>query len=131
MAEITNFIVKRSKCEVQKITRAWLRTVVLRNSMTQTWTGRSDLVVTMALLVPHQARLALVAAEPELKVPFADELPSRQEQLAALQNTEEFDVLVVGGGATGVGCALDAVTRSEFPVNAEEKRRCKDGLISR
>uniref|UniRef100_A0A674PQ99 Glycerol-3-phosphate dehydrogenase, mitochondrial n=1 Tax=Takifugu rubripes TaxID=31033 RepID=A0A674PQ99_TAKRU len=69
-------------------------------------------LVTMALLVPHQARLALVAAESELKVPFADELPARQEQLAALQNTEEFDVLVVGGGATGVGCALDAVTRN-------------------
>ncbi|KAM9333923.1 glycerol-3-phosphate dehydrogenase, mitochondrial [Symphorus nematophorus] len=59
-----------------------------------------------------QARLAHVAAEAELKAPFADELPSRQAQLAALQNTEEFDVLVVGGGATGVGCALDAVTRN-------------------
>lgn len=120
MAEITNFIVKMSKHDVQMITRAWLRTAVLRNSMTQTWTGRSGLLVTMALLVPHQARLALVAAESELKVPFADELPSRQDQLAALQNTEEFDVLVVGGGATGVGCALDAATRSEFPVNTEE-----------
>lgn len=64
-----------------------------------------------------QARLALVAAEGELKVPFADELPSRQAQLAALQNTEEFDVLVVGGGATGVGCALDAVTRSKLSIN--------------
>ncbi|TTI92368.1 Glycerol-3-phosphate dehydrogenase, mitochondrial [Bagarius yarrelli] len=35
-----------------------------------------------------------------------------EEQLAALQNTPEFDVLVVGGGATGSGCALDAVTRN-------------------
>ena len=60
-----------------------------------------------------QARLAHVAAEAELRVPFADEFPSRQAQLAALQNTEEFDVLVVGGGATGAGCALDAVTRSK------------------
>lgn len=93
---------------------------VLRNSMTQTWTGSIGLLVFMALLVSHQARLALVAAEAELKAPFADELPPRQQQLAALQNTEEFDVLVVGGGATGVGCALDAVTRSEFPVNTEE-----------
>ncbi|XP_023146128.1 glycerol-3-phosphate dehydrogenase, mitochondrial isoform X1 [Amphiprion ocellaris] len=58
------------------------------------------------------ARLAHVAAEAELKVPFADELPTRQAQLAALRNTEEFDVLVVGGGATGAGCALDAVTRN-------------------
>lgn len=63
-----------------------------------------------------------MAAEAELKAPFADELPSRKEQLAALHDTQEFDVLVVGGGATGVGCALDAVTRSEFPVNAEESR---------
>ncbi|XP_013888375.1 glycerol-3-phosphate dehydrogenase, mitochondrial isoform X3 [Austrofundulus limnaeus] len=59
-----------------------------------------------------QARLAHVTAEAELKVPYADELPSRQAQLAALRDTEEFDVLVVGGGATGAGCALDAVTRN-------------------
>lgn len=72
----------------------------------------------MVLSVSQQARSALVAAEAELKAPFADELPSRREQLAALCNTDHFDVLVVGGGATGVGCALDAVTRSEFPVNA-------------
>lgn len=58
-----------------------------------------------------------MAAEAELKVPFADELPSRQTQLAALKNTEEFDILVVGGGATGVGCALDAVTRSKLALN--------------
>uniref|UniRef100_A0A3B4UEN6 Glycerol-3-phosphate dehydrogenase, mitochondrial n=1 Tax=Seriola dumerili TaxID=41447 RepID=A0A3B4UEN6_SERDU len=59
-----------------------------------------------------QAQLAHVAAEAELKVPYADELPSRQAQLTALKTTEEFDVLVVGGGATGAGCALDAVTRN-------------------
>lgn len=57
-----------------------------------------------------------MTAEAELKVPFADELPSRQAQLAALQNGEEFDVLVVGGGATGAGCALDAVTRSKLAL---------------
>ncbi|MEQ2223983.1 glycerol-3-phosphate dehydrogenase [Ilyodon furcidens] len=59
-----------------------------------------------------QARLAHVAAEAEVKVPYADELPSRQTQLEALRDTPEFDVLVVGGGATGAGCALDAVTRN-------------------
>uniref|UniRef100_A0A672IVF7 Glycerol-3-phosphate dehydrogenase, mitochondrial n=1 Tax=Salarias fasciatus TaxID=181472 RepID=A0A672IVF7_SALFA len=58
-----------------------------------------------------QARLAHVAAEAELSVPFADELPSRRAQLEALRSSE-FDVLVVGGGATGAGCALDAVTRN-------------------
>ncbi|ROL41773.1 Glycerol-3-phosphate dehydrogenase, mitochondrial [Anabarilius grahami] len=59
-----------------------------------------------------QARLAYVEAQGELKVPFKDAIPTRAEQLSALQNTEEFDVLVVGGGATGSGCALDAVTRN-------------------
>lgn len=75
----------------------------------------------MCVSVSLQARLALVVAGAELKAPFADELPPRKDQLAALQDTQEFDVLVVGGGATGVGCALDAVTRSEFPGNAEEQ----------
>ena len=33
-------------------------------------------------------------------------LPTRADQLASLR-TEQFDVLVIGGGATGSGCALD------------------------
>lgn len=61
-----------------------------------------------------QARLAYVEAQGELKVPFKDALPTREEQLSSLRNTEEFDILVVGGGATGSGCALDAVTRSMY-----------------
>ncbi|XP_051569190.1 glycerol-3-phosphate dehydrogenase, mitochondrial-like isoform X1 [Myxocyprinus asiaticus] len=60
----------------------------------------------------NQARLAYVEAQGELKMPFKDALPTREEQLSTLRNTEEFDVLVVGGGATGAGCALDAVTRN-------------------
>lgn len=35
---------------------------------------------------------------------------NRQQQLLRLAN-EEFDVLVIGGGITGIGVALDAVTR--------------------
>ncbi|XP_055069203.2 glycerol-3-phosphate dehydrogenase, mitochondrial isoform X1 [Misgurnus anguillicaudatus] len=61
---------------------------------------------------PKWARLAYVEAQGELKMPFKDALPTREEQLTALRTTEEFDVLVVGGGATGSGCALDAVTRN-------------------
>ena len=43
-------------------------------------------------------------------------LPSRAEQIRRLvANSEneafEYDVLVIGGGATGAGCALDAATR--------------------
>lgn len=44
--------------------------------------------------------------------PFiSKELSSREEQLARLAGDEEFDVLVVGGGATGSGVALDAQMR--------------------
>ncbi|KAG9472583.1 hypothetical protein GDO78_018550 [Eleutherodactylus coqui] len=50
------------------------------------------------------------AAEP-VKTTNQHELPSREAQLLSLENMKEFDVLVIGGGATGCGCALDAVTR--------------------
>jgi glycerol-3-phosphate dehydrogenase len=36
--------------------------------------------------------------------------PARKEQLARLQ-TDSFDLLIIGGGATGAGIALDAATR--------------------
>ena len=38
----------------------------------------------------------------------------REEQLTLLQSGEEYDVLVIGGGATGVGVALDASTRGVY-----------------
>jgi NADPH-dependent 2,4-dienoyl-CoA reductase/sulfur reductase-like enzyme len=39
-------------------------------------------------------------------------IPPRQEQLAALKTpTNKFDVLIIGGGASGAGCALDAASR--------------------
>ncbi|XP_055383462.1 glycerol-3-phosphate dehydrogenase, mitochondrial [Condylostylus longicornis] len=38
-------------------------------------------------------------------------LPPRDEQIKQLQSGEEYDVLIIGGGATGAGCALDSVTR--------------------
>uniref|UniRef100_A0AAZ1WZQ9 Glycerol-3-phosphate dehydrogenase, mitochondrial n=1 Tax=Oreochromis aureus TaxID=47969 RepID=A0AAZ1WZQ9_OREAU len=88
--------------------RALKRTALVGGGAVATAFGLSQLIEYRKT----QARLAHVAAEAELKVPFVDELPSRQAQLAALTNTEEFDVLVVGGGATGAGCALDAVTRN-------------------
>ncbi|KAL7555776.1 hypothetical protein ACA910_008152 [Epithemia clementina (nom. ined.)] len=41
-----------------------------------------------------------------------EDIPSRAEQLERLQNQdEEYDVLVIGGGATGAGIALDAAVR--------------------
>ncbi|NWY71199.1 GPDM protein, partial [Erithacus rubecula] len=57
----------------------------------------------------HGALVQVQAAE---GAPVRKEhLPSREQQLQALQSSGEFDVLVIGGGATGCGCALDAATR--------------------
>ena len=44
--------------------------------------------------------------------------------------TEEFDVLVIGGGITGVGCALDAATRG-LSVALVEQRDIASGTSSR
>ena len=38
-------------------------------------------------------------------------VPSREHQVNALQSGNEFDMLVVGGGATGCGVALDGAMR--------------------
>ena len=43
-------------------------------------------------------------------------LPSRAVHINYLKNTPEFDVLVIGGGATGCGVALDAVTRGTVDI---------------
>ena len=51
---------------------------------------------------------------PLSRIDYLDKVPSRKEQLQKLASGSEhnpFDVLVIGGGATGTGCALDAVTR--------------------
>lgn len=36
---------------------------------------------------------------------------NRPEQLSKLQNTENWDVIIIGGGASGLGTALDAASR--------------------
>lgn len=45
---------------------------------------------------------------------FMEKVPSREEQVEALKKgTAEnpYDMLIIGGGATGTGCAVDAATR--------------------
>src|SRR5204862_3366908 len=54
---------------------------------------------------------------------------SRQAALAALQE-DEFDVVVVGGGITGAGVALDAATRG-YSVALVERRDFAAGTSSR
>jgi len=53
----------------------------------------------------------------------------RARDLARLGG-EEFDVLVIGGGITGVGCALDAATRG-LSVALVEQRDIASGTSSR
>lgn len=46
-------------------------------------------------------------------------VPARSEQIDSLRKATRdnpFDVLIIGGGATGAGCALDATTRCGHPV---------------
>ena len=65
------------------------------------------------LLRRRECREAVSSARHvDKSAPKAPPLPSRDEQVACLANTQEFDVLVVGGGgATGAGAALDAQMR--------------------
>lgn len=56
-------------------------------------------------------------------------LPPRQEILKSLEE-EEFDILVIGGGATGCGVALDAVTRG-LKTGLVEKFDFASGTSSR
>lgn len=53
-----------------------------------------------------------VLSDPKEKEGPTKNIPSRAEQLRRLQDKEVvYDVLIIGGGATGAGCALDAATR--------------------
>lgn len=49
-----------------------------------------------------------------------EDIPSRSEQLKTLRETNQvFDILVIGGGATGCGVALDAAARNQSVVLLE------------
>jgi hypothetical protein len=60
-------------------------------------------------------RPAAQADAPSGKELSVDNVPSRVEQYKRLSSTTKanpYDVLIIGGGATGTGCAFDAQTRS-------------------
>ena len=57
--------------------------------------------------------------------------PQQRDAALARMREEMFDVLVVGGGVTGVGTALDAATREMFAVGLVEQRDLAAGTSSR
>ena len=36
---------------------------------------------------------------------------NRKEQLARISEDNKYDIIIIGGGATGLGCAVDAASR--------------------
>lgn len=57
----------------------------------------------------------LVLSTEDIKAALEWTSPSRQELIAHLKSSSAknpFDILIIGGGATGTGCALDAASRS-------------------
>ncbi len=54
----------------------------------------------------------------------------RAENLEQLKNGQIFDLLIIGGGATGCGIALDAATRG-LKVALVEKNDFSEGTSSR
>lgn len=47
----------------------------------------------------------------EAAKPLTWHAPTRDQELNKLKSNKEFDLLIVGGGATGAGVAVDAATR--------------------
>jgi glycerol-3-phosphate dehydrogenase len=61
-------------------------------------------------------RVSVANLEPEVY-----DMPTRADQLEKLQSNLIFDMLVIGGGATGTGIALDASTRGYTVALVEQE----------
>lgn len=60
---------------------------------------------------PGLALTCVISDPKEVQGPAKD-IPSRAQQIRGLEGAnQDFDILVIGGGATGAGIALDAATR--------------------
>jgi glycerol-3-phosphate dehydrogenase len=45
-----------------------------------------------------------------------DDYPSREAQIDKMSKESEYDIVVIGGGATGCGVAVDAASRGKFSI---------------
>lgn len=80
-------------------------------------------------LQPNQLPSTVLASSSNDQQYAWSPLPTREEMLKSLQ-TEQFDVLVIGGGATGAGVALDATSRG-LKTAMVEKYDFSSGTSSR
>ncbi|KAK9369560.1 FAD dependent oxidoreductase-domain-containing protein [Lipomyces kononenkoae] len=90
---------------------SWNRRVLLRS------VAAGGILTTTAFFVSTTDTFSSIHHRAEQDVPLnypapppAALPPSRDEQIKRLAS-EKFDLLIIGGGATGAGCALDAVSR--------------------
>ena len=122
MRRAIRFIHSRS----DRVTPKWRRLVT---------TTTISAVVAVTAVGFAQVRLQSSSAEdnsPAFPDPSSfPRIPPRKEQLAALKNpVNKFDLLVIGGGASGAGCALDAVSRG-LKVAMVERDDFACGMSSR
>ncbi|KAH7968929.1 glycerol-3-phosphate dehydrogenase, mitochondrial [Rhipicephalus sanguineus] len=87
-----------------------------RRLRTVAWIGGGSIVAACGFTHYNELRrtpAAVVEAADPKDTPVRPHLPlpTRAAQLKSLRETPEFDVLIIGGGATGAGVALDSVTR--------------------
>jgi FAD dependent oxidoreductase len=77
----------------------------------QSSTERQQAFFSTAKRDPGLALTSVISHPREVPGP-GPEVPSRAQQLRKLENADQdYDLLVIGGGATGAGIALDAATR--------------------
>lgn len=55
---------------------------------------------------------------------------NRQEQLKKIEQEKEFDIIIIGGGATGLGCAVESASRG-YKTLLLEKNDFSKGTSSR
>jgi len=74
----------------------------------------------------------LNAAGPALHKPeiWLDDVPTRESQIDKMSKESEYDIVVIGGGATGCGVAVDAAGRG-LKVALVEKYDFASGTSSR
>ena len=71
---------------------------------------RARAALTFSTIADEKRYEGPVASFPNSCTPLKG-IPSRFEQISDLKRGEEYDLLIIGGGATGSGAALDAASR--------------------